>query len=143
MSSERGGRYWNYPWFSKTYENLMVNWEPLLSAGLKRNQKISSKDKISCGGLEVSGNEGDLPGYRAAMLKLSDNLSIIYFINEFYSDEIRDESRIQPKRFRYYGSACDGAPELVKTDGAFPHDRVKVSELEYILIKIAASFNKH
>ncbi len=120
----------------------MVHWEPLLRAGFKRKQKISSKDKMSCGGLEVSGNEGFLPGYRAAMLKLSDNLSVIYFINESYSDEIRDESRIQPKRFRHYASACDGAPELLKTDGAFPHDRVKVIKLEYVLLKIAASFNR-
>jgi CubicO group peptidase (beta-lactamase class C family) len=139
MSSERGGRYWNDPWFSKTIGNLKVNWEPLLKAGLKRNGKTLSKSYVSCGGLEVSGNEGDLPGYRSAILRLSDDLAVIYFINEFYSDEIRDESRIQPRRFRYYNSACDGAPELRKTDGAFPNDRVKVSELEYILIKKAVS----
>ncbi len=138
MSSERGGRYWNYPWFSKASETLLVNWEPLLKAGLKKKDRILSNNGVSCGGLEVSGNEGDLPGYRSAMLKLSDDLAIIYFMNEFYSDEIRDESRIQPRRFRYYNSACDGAPELRKTDGAFPNDRVKVSELEYILIRKAA-----
>jgi CubicO group peptidase (beta-lactamase class C family) len=138
MNSERGGRYWNGPWFSKASGNLKVNWDPLLKAGLKRNERTLSNGDVSCGGLEVSGNEGDLPGYRSAMLRLSDDLAIIYFMNEFYSDEIRDESRIQPRRFRHYSSACDGAPELRKTDGAFPNDRVKVSELEYILIRKAS-----
>lgn len=136
-----GGRYWNYPWNPGIDPTRGVDWEELGKAGIKRKRIKHSGGRYEGLGLDVEGNAGDLPGYHAEMYQVSDDLAIICLTNEDFSEETRDESRMQPKRFKHYKTAYDGASEFKDFDGAFPHHLVKYSEIQYLLLQKAASLN--
>jgi len=136
-----GGRYWNYPWNPGMNPQEGVDWEELRKAGVKRRRAGQVSGANMCKGLDVEGNAGDLPGYHAEMYRVSENLAIIYLMNEDFSEETRDESRMQPKRFKHYTTDRDGGKTLKDVDGALPHHLVKYSEIQYLLLQKAASLN--
>ncbi|MEA3223137.1 MAG: serine hydrolase domain-containing protein [Thermodesulfobacteriota bacterium] len=136
-----GGRYWNYPWNPGMNPQKGVDWKGLRKAGVKRRKVGQVSDVNMCNGLDVEGNAGDLPGYHAEMYQVSDDLAIICLTNEDFSEETRDESRMQPRRFKHYTTDRDEGKTLKDVDGAFPHNWVKYSEIEYLLLQKAASLN--
>jgi CubicO group peptidase (beta-lactamase class C family) len=136
-----GGRYWNYLWNPMLDPRLGVDWGALAKRGIHRKpiNRINGLD--IGGGLEIEGHTGDTYGYHSGMYRISDDLAIIYIVNVDTTGEDRDESRIQPKRFFHYTSIMDGEAELKGFDGALPHNIVKLSEIEHLLIQKAASLN--
>ncbi|MCD6569375.1 MAG: beta-lactamase family protein [Deltaproteobacteria bacterium] len=141
MRANWGGRYWNYPWNPDRYPRRGVNWAELRPYGIIPEPITKVNGVDVGGGLNVEGHGGDLPGYHAEMYRVSENLAIICLMSENFSEERRDESRMQPKRFKHYKTAYDGASELKDFDGAFPHHLVKYSEIQYLLLQKAASLN--
>ena len=134
-----GGRYWNYPWNPDLDPEKGVNWHELAKHGINRNPIRQMNGMDTGGGLDIEGHSGDTYGYHSGMYRISDDLAIIYFINVDLSGEDRDESRMQPGRFKHYTNIANGAQELKGFDGALPHNIVKLSEIEYLLIQKAAS----
>jgi CubicO group peptidase (beta-lactamase class C family) len=136
MRVNLGGRYWNYPWNPATHPSKEIDWQLLEKSGIIRNGTCTNSND---GGLNIEGHGGDLPGYHSGMFRVADDLAIVYLMNENFSEENHDESRMQPERFRHYTSRCDGVGYLVDVDGALPHNIVKFSEIEYLLMQMAAS----
>jgi CubicO group peptidase (beta-lactamase class C family) len=134
-----GGRYWNYFWNPGLDPRLGVDWEALAKSGIQRKaiKRINGVD--TGGGLEIEGHTGDTYGYHSGMYRISDDLAIIYIVNVDTTGEDSDESRIQPKRFQHLISVMDGEPAIKGFDGALPHNIVKFSEIEHLLIQKAAS----
>lgn len=126
-----GGRYWNGPWNPDRAPQGGVDWAALNQHGIH--------PRPEGGGLDVEGHMGDVPGYHACMFRVSDDLAIIYLTNERFSEETRDESRMQPQRFKHVHTIRDNAAPLKDYDGALPHNLVKYSELEYLLLQKAMS----
>jgi len=135
-----GGRYWNGPWNPDLAPPKGVRWDILGRAGIKRQTTNDNRlsDAVN-GGLNVEGHGGDLPGYHTGMFKVSDRLAIIYLMNENFSSEHHDESRMQPFKFKHFRSRDDSSPNIEGLDGALPHSVVKFSEIEYLLLRKAAS----
>ena len=134
-----GGRYWNYPWNPGLNKSLKVDWEALAKSGIKRKPVIRTGGVDTGGGLEAEGHSGETAGFHSGMYRISDDLAVIYIINVDTTGEVHDESRIQPKRFTHYTSVMDGEAELKDFDGAMPHNIVKLSEIEHLLIQKASS----
>ena len=128
-----GGRYWNSPWGGGREALLGVDWGLLEGSGIRKGGFLGRE------GLVVEGHNGALPGYASGMFRVSENLALVYLMNENFSEEDRDESRMQPLRFRHYQSAADDGPALRGYDGALPHNQVKYSEVAYLLLQKAAS----
>ncbi len=144
-----GGRYWNYPWNPILDPETGVDWDELALKGIIRNDMWNDGNQDQGGGLDIQGHGGDMPGYHSAMYKISDRLAFIYLLNDgcAYSQEGRDEHLMQPERFMLYTSPYDGAADISYYDTtrkitiawALPHYKVKMCELQYLLIKKAAS----
>jgi len=134
-----GGRYWNYPWNPGIDPDKGVDWQKLETAGISRAEMLRINGEDKGGGLDVEGNGGDLPGFHSGMYRVSDNLAIIYLVTENYSEEKRDESRMQPDRFAYNTTQYTGGDEIKGYDGALPHNLVKYSEIQHLLLQKAAS----
>lgn len=134
-----GGRYWNDLWNpdSTIHPKRRVDWAKLHPHGIVPEAVRQLNGVDMGGGLNVEGHGGDLPGYHSGMFRVSDNLAILYLMNESFSEEDRDESRIQPEKFKFYTSRSNGSPIL--KGGALPHNLVKFSEIEYLLLQKAAS----
>lgn len=144
-----GGRFWNYPWNPVVDHEMGVDWEELGKKGIMRNEIYQEDGKYKGGGLNIVGHGGDMPGYHSGMFRISDSLAIIYLLNEnyFFSKECRDEHLMHPEKFMLYTTAHDGADEINSYDPqneifinwALPHNVVKMSELQYLLVQKAAS----
>lgn len=144
-----GGRYWNYPWNPAVDPDMGVNWEELALGGIMRNEIYQENGENKGGGLDVEGHGGDMPGYHAGMFRITDRLAMIYLLNGnwYYSEEYREEHLMQPTKFMLYTTIHDGADELyfynsvndAYMNWALPHNIVKISELQHLLVQKAAN----
>ncbi len=151
-----GGRYWTSVWnpdrTNTEDPDNRVNWGDKIhpAKGSLRYAGFEPADLSKGKGLTVYGHDGGTGGAVAMMLhvpnrNLDNDVALIFFRNELFGQENRDESQIQPDKFKHYKTHYEGGKEVVaqvafnEGKGALPHDTIKNSELLHILLHKAAS----
>ncbi len=151
-----GGRYWTSVWNPNRANaedpDNRVNWGDKTNPakGSLRYAGFEPVDLSKGKGITVYGHDGGTGGAVAMMLHIpnrnpDNDVVVIFFRNELFGQENRDESQIQPDKFKHYktyykgGKECVTQVEFNNGKGALPHDTIKNSELLHILLHKAAS----